>query len=180
MKTYKGWRLGPNPDTASENIVVVANDEKPQDGSRELPHEVLHSPTGLNWGYGGSGPADLARAILFDLLGPIGKMPVLYQAFKAEFLIHMGNDWTLPEGRIRTWLMTDDGRQGLASAQQQLEVFNGPGEADPADDIETTEEEHRRNNEALKDDKGTAETALMLIAAIVAVSLAWLASVVPR
>jgi hypothetical protein len=31
-----------------------------------LRHVVHHSPSGLSWGYGGSGPADLARSILID------------------------------------------------------------------------------------------------------------------
>jgi hypothetical protein len=35
----------------------------------QLPHVTRHSPTGLNWGYGGSGPADCARSILLHALG---------------------------------------------------------------------------------------------------------------
>ena len=31
-----------------------------------LPHATLHSPTGFECGYGGSGPADLAASILAD------------------------------------------------------------------------------------------------------------------
>lgn len=34
-----------------------------------LRHVVRHSPSGLSWGYGGSGPADLARSLLLDALG---------------------------------------------------------------------------------------------------------------
>jgi len=34
-----------------------------------LPHHVLHSPDGHSWGYGGSGPAELAKDILCDHLG---------------------------------------------------------------------------------------------------------------
>jgi hypothetical protein len=34
-----------------------------------LAHIVRHSPTGMTWGYGGSGPADLARSLLIDALG---------------------------------------------------------------------------------------------------------------
>ena len=34
-----------------------------------LHHAVLHSPTGFAWGYGGSGPAELARCILLAVLG---------------------------------------------------------------------------------------------------------------
>jgi hypothetical protein len=35
-----------------------------------LRHVVWHSPAGMNWGYGGSGPADCARSILIHALGP--------------------------------------------------------------------------------------------------------------
>lgn len=40
-------------------------------GDMESPlrHYVRHSPTGFCWGYGGSGPADLARCLLIDCLG---------------------------------------------------------------------------------------------------------------
>ena len=32
-------------------------------------HIVRHSPTGIEWGYGGSGPADLALSILTQYAG---------------------------------------------------------------------------------------------------------------
>lgn len=54
-------------------------------GTRELPHVVRHSPTGFEWGYGGSGPADLARSILVDAVGVIAAEG-LYQEFKREFV----------------------------------------------------------------------------------------------
>ena len=37
-------------------------------GAYDLPHVVVHSPTGFEIGYAGSGPADLALSILADLL----------------------------------------------------------------------------------------------------------------
>jgi hypothetical protein len=40
---------------------------------RPLAHVVRHSPDGLEWGYGGSGPADLALSILCDHLGLHGR-----------------------------------------------------------------------------------------------------------
>lgn len=51
--------------TARGTIVEVV-----EDGSRRaLRHIVEHSPTGLEWGYAGSGPADLARSILVEVMG---------------------------------------------------------------------------------------------------------------
>lgn len=62
MKTYVGQRL----DTGCE--VYVVDDGKtyplpPRDNIRN------HSPDGFEWGYGGSGPAQLALAILADCNG---------------------------------------------------------------------------------------------------------------
>lgn len=64
--------------------------------SRPLRHVSLHSPTGFGWGYGGSGPADLALSILCDVLRERPSAKRLYygrfkaqrhyQAFKREFV----------------------------------------------------------------------------------------------
>ena len=53
-----------------------------------------HSPTGFEWGYGGSGPAQLALAIL---LNEYPKETALgwYQAFKWAVIAELGRDWTL-------------------------------------------------------------------------------------
>lgn len=40
-----------------------------------LHHVVRHSPTGMSWGYAGSGPADTARSILLAALGPAAICP---------------------------------------------------------------------------------------------------------
>lgn len=58
---------------------------------------VRHSPTGFNWGYGGSGPAQLALAILADFFGDKGKAQGLYQNFKAKAIMKLenGKSWTL-------------------------------------------------------------------------------------
>lgn len=59
-KEYRG-RL----NASGEAVVEVVG----EDGvARPLHHIVWHSPTGFGWGYGGSGPADLALSILADTL----------------------------------------------------------------------------------------------------------------
>lgn len=47
-----------------------------------LRHIVCHSPTGFEWGYGGSGPADLSLSILADFLGNEELAKDLKGAFK--------------------------------------------------------------------------------------------------
>ncbi len=46
-----------------------------------------HSPTGFEWGYGGSGPSQLALAILVDVLGNSQEALRYYQRFKSEFIV---------------------------------------------------------------------------------------------
>lgn len=63
-----------------------------------------HSPTGFNWGYGGSGPAQLALAILADSVGDALALEH-YQDFKWEVIAK----WPYEGGRIsrtevRAWL----------------------------------------------------------------------------
>lgn len=51
-----------------------------------------HSPTGFEWGYGGSGPAQLALAILADALGNDGRALRLHQRFKFKVIASMPRD----------------------------------------------------------------------------------------
>jgi len=50
--------------------VVVEGDGEKGKWLRPLPHALRHSPDGFAWGYGGSGPSELARCLLIDVLGP--------------------------------------------------------------------------------------------------------------
>lgn len=62
-----------------------------------------HSPTGFSWGYSGSGPAQLALAIMADFLGDDNAAQRVYQAFKAEVVASLPQDepWSLTGERIR-------------------------------------------------------------------------------
>lgn len=54
-----------------------------------VPRQVVrHSPTGFEWGYGGSGPADLALNILL-LFTDMQTAERLYQDFKWQFIATM-------------------------------------------------------------------------------------------
>jgi len=72
--------------------------------TKPLEHKVYHSPTGFNWGYGGSGPADLARSILFDYLG-CEPIPKIYQKFKMDFIAKYEKNWVIEGETIADWLL---------------------------------------------------------------------------
>jgi hypothetical protein len=73
---------------------MVAVNGEPLDPRLDLHN---HSPTGFDWGYNGSGPAQLALAILADHLNDDQQALNLYQRFK----------WAVIAGLPhRRWLLT--------------------------------------------------------------------------
>ncbi len=64
---------------------------------------VNHSPTGFCWGYGGSGPAQLALAILLDHFnGDRERALALYMDFKWEVIskLPMDSDFVLTDKQV--------------------------------------------------------------------------------
>lgn len=66
---------------------------------------VVHSPDGYSWGYGGSGPADLALNIL-GLFVPPPEAWRLHQTFKFEKLarLSMNQSHVLKAADVRAWI----------------------------------------------------------------------------
>lgn len=64
---------------------------------------VNHSPTGFEWGYGGSGPAQLALALLADATGQPEWALEHYQAFKWDVVAKLQGDWELSQEEILEW-----------------------------------------------------------------------------
>lgn len=99
-------------DRENEVLYIGFNDElrvgfTPQ-GKRytTIPHLVVkHSPTGFAWGYGGSGPADLAFNTLLAFGEPIPSCYRLYQAFKEEIIAAIPKEGgTISGDTIRHWI----------------------------------------------------------------------------
>jgi len=63
-----------------------------------------HSPDGFEWGYLGSGPAQLALALLFHSTGDAVKTREYYQRFKEEYVACWGRRWEITEATIKAWL----------------------------------------------------------------------------
>jgi len=111
MKIYYGKRLGPR-ELSSDVKVIVS--EQHDDGMecliRPLKHYIRHSPTGFEWGYAGSGPADLALSILWNFLG---KEPsrILYMDFKTRFVARWKDKWEITEQQIKDWIIKSYGEE---------------------------------------------------------------------
>lgn len=92
---YEGHRIG--------GKCVVTRDGKEIDLRLDLWN---HSPTGFEWGYGGSGPAQTALAILADYLENDDDRAVrLHQKFKWDVIAKMPHkNWSIGESIVRGWL----------------------------------------------------------------------------
>jgi hypothetical protein len=62
-----------------------------------------HSPSGFSWGFGGSGPAQLALAILLRYL-PEKEAVSLHQDFKWKFIATLPQEGFETELDIRRWI----------------------------------------------------------------------------
>lgn len=72
---------------------------------KKLRHVGSKSPTGFEWGYAGSGPADLANSILSDVLEVSGVSPRMYQKFKFDVVVDLKRDgFQLPAEQVQKWL----------------------------------------------------------------------------
>ena len=90
MKRYEGKRHG--------HTVTVTVDRRRLNPRFDLWN---HSPTGFEWGYGGSGPAQLALAILADHFGNDEQALNCYQRFKWAVIAELPyRVWTLTSVQI--------------------------------------------------------------------------------
>ena len=79
-----------------------------------VTHVVRHSPTGIEWGFAGSGPADLARSVLLALTDE-ETADQLYQAFKAEVIACVPKaGGVLRATEVRDWVDAQSGRPTAA------------------------------------------------------------------
>ena len=73
-----------------------------------VPHVVRHSPTGVEWGYDGSGPADLARSVLLAITDE-ATAERLYQSYKADVVAHVPfSGGVLRAAAVRLWVARQD------------------------------------------------------------------------
>lgn len=110
MKTYSGVR------TERGCAVTVTDTAAGPDGCRGLDPRFdlrTHSPDGFEWGYDGSGPAQLALALAADVLGDDEAALDVYQRLKFRVMGRLPADgWTLSEGELAEAIRTLGQRDG--------------------------------------------------------------------
>lgn len=105
MKIYRGVIVRRGGRTEKKDFIIT-------NGRRyELPlylDEVCHSPTGFNWGYVGSGPAQLAYAMLRDYGLTKEDVMTIYMAFKNDIIARFDVDgnFEITSNNIDRWLFS--------------------------------------------------------------------------
>lgn len=98
---------GRQTDADTEVVRHAANG-----GTSPLPMRLdlrNHSPTGPECGYGGSGPAQLALAILADAIGDRAAQR-RYQQFKWHVITTLDKDaWEINRKQVQAWLAQQRG-----------------------------------------------------------------------
>jgi hypothetical protein len=87
-----------------------------------------HSPTGFEWGYAGSGPAQLALAMLADALKDDEKAVQLHQKFKFKVIAMLDRDapWEITQEQVLQFVKEFNDHVAPAS--------NGTGKSSDATD----------------------------------------------
>lgn len=105
MKTFTGNRA----DVRDQHGGLIV---KIQEGCHETvlsaaasQQLVDHSPNGFNWGYGGSGPAQLALGLLLEVTSDETVALRAYQDFKWEVVAKLSDAWELTEKSILDWVV---------------------------------------------------------------------------
>lgn len=139
MKSYVGFRF------TQGTTVLVCEDTTCE--AMPLQHHVKHSPTGFEWGYNGSGPADLARCILIDYLDTDHITNGLYQEFKARVIAGLKNEyWTITGNDIDTFLKSP----AALSIHEWIEDVSGPPDSYDVSEIKEWYEDLEDRNIRLK------------------------------
>jgi hypothetical protein len=106
------WK-GKRTQLQDDNIVLMSTDGELWANVPLYLDEVNHSPTGFEWGYYGSGPSQLAYAILrsyfeledkLDIPTAISQAKRHYMRFKGEFVAKFGEEWELTSAWLEVWL----------------------------------------------------------------------------
>lgn len=130
MKIYFGWRT-------KEGCCAKVYDSDKGSILRDLDPRLdlrSHSPTGFEWGYPGSGPAQLALALLADACDDDDVAREFLQGFQREVVQHLAREcWILWDSEVMLSLV------GLMTQRLTVPTRYEPTRYERDEDAERTE-----------------------------------------
>lgn len=109
MKIYTGVREAVEPYPPEAKVYMTPTIGGKTDFERLMLHKSLqirnHSPTGFEWGYGGSGPHQLALALLMDATGDNELAEAHYHDFCVTHVMGWDrNEFSVTDEYINAWV----------------------------------------------------------------------------
>jgi hypothetical protein len=114
---YSTWRREENGDAnLFDEHVFVAREGHVRFLDPRYELETF-SPDGLSWGYAGSGPSQLAIAMLMEVLGDWSRVKRLWPRFLDHFVVKVprGANWTADGADVLAVALAIEGRQKRSS-----------------------------------------------------------------
>jgi hypothetical protein len=103
-------------------IHETGNNPRPINPRNDLRN---HSPTGIEWGYAGSGPAQLALALAAEVTGSDYRALDVYQRLKFELIAGLPVEgFTLTEDEVRSAILTIEAEQNTHLQDQEAGPAN--------------------------------------------------------
>ena len=120
MKIFRGRK------SVVSSIVELTDEGYTTQLSLEKSLQVVdHAPDGFQWGYNGSGPAQLSAAILYEVTGNVDLARQYYQIFKLDLVARWGETFEINEHQVLAWLSTVGALQVnvIDTAKTEFEAF---------------------------------------------------------
>ncbi len=111
--TFRGFRETPRGHRYHPMAKALVELRRHDGRVETLPHRGGHSPTGLEWGYSGSGPTDLAISLIVALTGRQPEPAVMLHVRDRIVAQIQSPTWEIPAKRIRDAIFAAE--HGLAS-----------------------------------------------------------------
>lgn len=96
-RLYVGWRRAGQVGPGTVERVELDGSKTPLPLRLDLAN---HSPDGFQWGYAGSGPAQLALAMAADATGDDQLALRVYHRLKREIVVGMADRWMMDASNI--------------------------------------------------------------------------------
>ena len=111
MITYAAHRTSPSGHQPVYRVVMNGDNEVIAKGllSPEPSREVNDYSTDFNFSYGGSGPTQLALALLLDATGDPEEAQQHCADFVYDFVTQWKDTWQITDQEIKDWLVMQKG-----------------------------------------------------------------------
>ena len=122
QRSYNGWRS--YQGTWVEGRIYGDDGHLASHYRLPLHLEIAnHSPTVHEWGYSGSGPAQLALALLVDFTGNDGYAQALHQQFKLDVIAQLPIEeaWVITGEYLETWVADHPYEEGEAETGEDID-----------------------------------------------------------